>query len=169
MKKNNKEDIKENINILEKQINNKKDTQQILTKKINNKLFENIIIAIIAMIYFYLINLGSSNIETNVFIVDLKVFSVALIIFTIILFEYSYKKDDGNICIHGLEVLVLSIITLFLVYGYILYFDQFNIIVATSAFIFAIYYLVKCIILSVKIRKNYLKNLNDINEIIKKK
>ncbi len=169
MKENHKEDIKENINILEQQINNKKETQQILTKEINKKLFENIIIAIIAMIYFYLINLGSSNIETNVFIVDLKVFSVALIIFTIILFEYSYKKDDGNICIHGLEVLVLSIITLFFVYGYILYFDQFNIMVATTAFVFAIYYLVKCIILYVKMRKNYLKNLNDINEIIKKK
>lgn len=161
--------VDENIAKLESELKNKKDIPQKEEKKIYKKVFANIIIAIIIIIYFYLINLGSSNIETNVFIVDLKVFSMALITFTIILFEYSYKKELIYICIHGLESFFLAVITLFLVYGYMLYIDQFNMMVATAAFAFAIYYLIKAIIIYIKMRKKYIKNLNDINEIIKKK
>lgn len=161
--------VDENIAKLENELKNKKDIPQKEEKKIYKKVFTNIIIAIIIMVYFYLINLGSSNIETNVFIVDLKVFSMALITLTIILFEYSYKKESIYTCIYGLESFFLALITLFLVYGYMIYIDQFNMMIATAAFAFAVYYLIKAIIIYVKMRKKYIKNLNDINEIIKKK
>lgn len=161
--------ISENINKLEKEIQNKKRMPKEKQEDINKKIFENILIAIIVMIYFYLINIGSLNIETNVFLTDLKVFSVGIIIFTIILFEYSYKKENSNVCIHGIESLFISIVTLFSIYAYTLFFDKFNLLIALSAFLFAIYYVGKSIIIYKKMRKSYFKNLSDIGDIIKKK
>lgn len=161
--------INENINKLEEEIKNKKSIPKEEMTLINKKVFENIFIAIIVMIYFYFINMGSLNIETNVFLVDLKVFSICLIVFTIILFEYSYKKENGNICIHGIETLFIAIVTLFSIYAYTLFFDKFNLLIALSAFLFAIYYVGKSIIIYVKMKRNYFKKLSDIGDIIKKK
>lgn len=161
--------INENINKLEEEMRKKKSIPKDEMEPINKKIFENILIAIIVMLYFYFINMGSLNIETNVFLVDLKVFSICLIVFTIILFEYSYKKENGNTCIHGIETLLISIVTLLSIYAYTLFFDKFNLLIALSAFSFAIYYVGKSIIIYVKMKKSYFKKLSDIGDIIKKK
>lgn len=137
-------------------------------EKINARVFENILIANIIMVFLYLIGLGALNIETNIFLTDLRVFSVALITFTIILFEYSYRKNNGIVCIHGIECLVLSIFILVSIYLYTLYFRKFHMIVASISFLFAIYYVGKSIVIYQKMKKQYINGLNDIEEIIKK-
>lgn len=168
LKEKKEKQVEENIKKLEDEVIRKKEIPSEQINKMNKKVFENILIADIVMLFFYFISLGSLNIETNVFLTDLKVFSVGLVILSILLFEISYKKDSGNLCIHGIEVLVLAILTLFSTYIYATYLPKFHMIVAATSFIFAIYYVGKSIVLYQKMKKKYYTNLNDIQDIIKK-
>ena len=161
-------ELNEELANLEKEFVSKKELPKEQDLKINTKVFENIFIANIIMVFLYLINLGALNIETAVFITDLKVFSMVLIVLTIILFEYSYRKENGNIAIHAIECLVLAIFVLCSIYLYTIYFREFDIIISLASFIFAIYYVGKSIFIYIKMKKQYLASKNDINEIIKK-
>lgn len=153
---------------LEKDMMNKKHIPQKEKDKIRKKVFENILIADILMAFLYLISLGALNIETQVFLKDLKVFSLGFIIFTIILFEISYKKENGKLAINGLECFVFSIFILFSIYIYTMYMKDFDLYISLVSYVFAIYYIVKSIVISRKMKKQYIQSLSDIEEIIKK-
>lgn len=158
----------ENLEKLEQEIVNKKKLPQEEENKINSKIFENMIIADILMAFLYLVSLGSLNIETPIFITDLKVFSIALIVLTVIIFEVSYKKENGNLCIHGIEALVIAIFMLFSTYLYTMYMKEFYMYVSIFAYIMAIYYAVKSIVIYRKMKKKYIASLSDIDKIVKK-
>lgn len=159
----------ENIQKMEEIIKDKHKISNEDTKKIKRKVFENLLIAIIFVIYLYLIYLGSQNIETSIYLTDLKVFSISLLVVAIIIFEYSYKNDNGNMCIHGIEVLILAIITLFLIYIYSLFINRaFSLIITLIIILYVIYFTIKSIIILFKMKKQYFKSKNDIKEIIKK-
>ncbi|MBO5479030.1 MAG: hypothetical protein J6A04_04955 [Clostridia bacterium] len=160
--------VKKGIEQLEKERMYKKHLPKEEENKINKKVFENILIADVLMVFLYFIGLGSLNIETPIFVTDLKVFSIGLIIFTIILFEVGYKKDSANLAIHGIECLIVSIFILFSNYIYIMNIKEFHIYVAIFSYISAIYYVGKSIILYRKMKKKYIASLSDINEITKK-
>ena len=162
------EEMKENLETIEKEIKIKNYLPQEETEKISKKVFENILIADIVMIFLYFLSLGSINIESNIFITDLKVFSISLIIFTILLFEYSYRKENLNIFIHGLECFVSSLFILFSAYIYTFYLKEFDLIVTIVSCAFAVYYVLKSVIIGRRIKKQYFVNTSDINEIIKK-
>lgn len=164
----NEEELEKKIQGIEEEIIHKKQIPEVEMNKINKKVFENIVIADLVMIFFYFISLGSLNIESNVFVMDLKVFSMGLVIFSILLFERSYKKDSGNLCVHGIEALVLAIFMLFTPFIYATYFHKFHLIVSAVSFLSAIYYVGKTIYLYLKMKRNYYAKKNDINEIIKK-
>lgn len=158
-----------NLDKAKQEIEEKKRIPKEELDKIHTRIFKNLVIAIVIMFYFYFINLGYINIQGNILTTDLKVFSMGILVLAIILFEYSYKKDDGIICIHGIEVLVLAIVTLFFISIYTMYTEKFNLIVATHSFIFASYYVAKSIAIQNKMKKQYYKSINDITEIVKKK
>ena len=164
--KNNKKkekDKQENIQQIGDVIKNKNKITVETSKKIKAKIFENLIIAILFALYFYFIYLGSQNIEANVFLTDLKVFSFGLLIIAIILFEYSYRRDNGNLCIHGIEILILAIITLFLIYIYSLYINRtFSLIITSISILSIIYFMIKSIIIFFKIENADFKSKNDI-------
>ena len=164
----NQERVEEGIEQLEKERDTKKNLPKKEQDKINQKVFENLLIANAIMAFLYFIGLGSLNIETSIFLVDLKVFSMGFIIFTIILFEISYQKENGHLCIHGIEGLVLSIFILFSNYLYAIDIKNFQAYVSIFAYAFAIYYIARCIILSIKMKEQYIASLSDIEEIIKK-
>lgn len=73
----------------------KKMSGEILNQT-NKKIFTNILIAIAVMVFFCFVNLGFKNIQEDIFLTDLKVFSMSILILTITLFEISYKKDSRN-------------------------------------------------------------------------
>lgn len=158
--------IKEIQTELEEQAKQQRKLPEEIEKKLNRRVFNNIIIAIVIMVYLFFINIGSLNIETVTFIKDLKVFSMLLIILTIAIFEYSYKKDNGAICINGIETLILAIITLITPYMYVIVSKKFNLIVASISLLFGAYYVGKAIIIYKKGKKEYLKEANDISEIL---
>lgn len=158
----------DNIEKMEAEIVEKNKLPEQEENKINKKVFENILIADILMAFFYFISLGSLNIETPVFITDLKVFSISLIICTIILFEVSYRKENGNLAIYGIECMVIAIFVLVCTYLYSMYIKDFYLYVSIFSYLAAAYYVGKSIVINQKMKKHYYESLSDIDEIIKK-
>ena len=78
----------------------------------------------------------------------------------------AYHKDEDSLAITGIEVLALAIHTLtsFNVINKIGFtFDNYMLV---SCFIIFIYYLLKSIILYTNEKREYLKSLSDISEIV---
>lgn len=168
MKKENIDTKKKNIENISKVIEEKRKIPKDIKNKINTKRFQNAAIAIIAFIYLGALNLGMINIPTENYLMDLKVFSMLLLIGSIILFEVAYKKDKGEIFLHGIEAMVAAIFTEYLIYMYSIFYNTFGSIVLSFGILCLIYYAVKVLILKKKIIKEYNKSLIDINEIVKK-
>lgn len=154
---------------LEKEIEEKKKLPKEKIIEINTKIFQNIMLAITIMLFLLFINLGYRNIGKEAYITDLKVFSISLIIITIILFEKAYKKDSGQWAIHGIEVFVLSVLTLSFPFIVSTLPEQFMLIVGCISFLFGIYYVGKSIIINIKEKRSYFKNNSDIKQITKNK
>lgn len=152
--------------ITEEKKKNKKMSKE-YEAKANKNIFKNVIIAIVILMFCILKILGYMNIREETFIVDLKVFSISILIFAIILFEKSYKDINLSLFIHGIEALFISIITLCEVYIYQLFTDKFVMVIAIEAILISVYYIIKCIRIYRKTKKEYLKSLSDISEIVK--
>lgn len=163
-----KREHKKNIENLEKVMEQKKKIPKEVKDKINAKRFENVIAAVIVLIYLAGLSMGMANIPTDTYITDLKVFTVMLLVVTIITFEYGYKKDNGYIWLHGIEVMIMAIFTLYLIYLYSIYYSTYNTLLMSVGVAYLMYYVVKIIITNRRMRKNYSKSLTDIGEIVKK-
>ena len=137
--------------------------------EINREILKNLLIATAIILLMLCFHLGFINIPKENFIIDLRFFSVLLLVISIILFEKSYKKDNGKYFVYGIEILILAILILFLPYFYFHCKDRLaRILIAISPAFFGIYYCVKGIIIEHKMRKKYKKESNDIKEIVKK-
>ena len=159
---------KDNIEKLTKEVEEKKKIPKEVKEKINARVFENMIIAAIIMVYLVSLNFGMTNIPTDTYRTDLKVFSILLLIITIMIFEWGYKKDNESIWLHGVEVMVLGVITLYLIYLYSMYYSTYGTLILSIGIVYLIYYAIKIVIIQKRIEKEYIKSLNDIGEIIKK-
>lgn len=158
----------ENIRKLDEQIKQSKKIPKEYKKKINKQLILNIITIVVMAIYLCCINILSLYMETETYLTYIKVLSVALAVIAVIYFEFSYRKDNEKLFLYGVEVLFLAIITLFSNYAYYMFFDRFNYILIGITIAFVIYYIVKIMIIKIKMKKQYYKNQNDIKEIVKK-
>lgn len=154
------------------EIEKQKQEKKILPKEqldhIHKRVFTNLMIATVIIVYFIFIILGYVNIKREAFLIDLRVFSLAILLGAILLFEKSYQKDNGTICIYGIETLALAIVTLVSIYVCILFETKFVLLVAIASYSFAIYYIAKAIVIHKKMTKEYIKSLSDIKEIVKK-
>ena len=169
MARKSKKQTLENIEKMKQNIEESKKLPKEQLDKMNKRVFDNILIAIFVMLYFYLINLGSINIAPEKLELDLKVFSVVTILITVFIFEIAYKKDSGRIAIYGIESIFISLATLFLAYLFTIYNKSFHLVVFWISLAFAIYYVAKSMIIYLKMKKEYSKSLSDIGDIIKEK
>ena len=135
-------------------------------KLIRKKIFENLIIAIAMMIYFIIINFSYIRIDENLLLQGIKIASLVILFISIVTFEIAYNKDSGSIARNGIEVLVLAIHTLtirIVVNKFKMDFDKY---VLYSTYTFAIYYVLKSMIIYTIEKKKYLDSLSDIHEIV---
>ncbi len=135
-------------------------------KKIYKKVFSNILLGIIVTLYFIGIGVGFLNIEGPTFITDLKVFSLAILAISIILFEYAYGKDDDNTALYGIEMLFVAIMSLVLLYTCILHQDKFVAVANIVACIGVLYYLVKSISIYIREKLKWKKTISDVKKIV---
>ena len=160
--------VKEAVTKIGEQIQEKRKLLKQESNKINTKVFENVVLAIFIMLYVIFLNLGFVNIERNIYLTDLRVFSASFLIVAIILFEKAYTKENSTWGIHGIESLVLGFITMFFVYYAMKYPSSYIFISLYYAYLFAAYYLIKSTVIAVKMKKEYRDKLSDIKEIVKK-
>ena len=137
-------------------------------KIIRNRILKNTAIAIIVIAYLIALNVLSLYIETNTYILGIKILCVVLAVISVIYFELSYRKDNGYLFLHGAEFLVLATITLFSVYAYSLFFITYNNILLYISIVVIIYYIIKTILTLRNMKKQYYDEQNDIKEIVKK-
>lgn len=156
----------ENVEIEKIKETIKKEIPEEEVKKINKSIFQNILIALLIIVYFIFLNLGFKNIKTDVYVTDLKVFSMCILLTAIALIENAYKKERGDLAIYGIEMIVLAITTVALIYVNLMLSTRYMYIVNAISYIFAIYYLIKSIVIYFKRKKQYF--VRDMKEIMKK-
>ena len=152
---------------LEEEKKRKKIPKEI-SQEILKKIFINLIIAIAIMGYFAILNYSYDKINQDNLVNIIEICSGVLLLICLILFEVSYKKDSGTLAITAIEFLVLTFHSLLIIHIITRYEYQFQFYILTSSYIIAIYYVLKSIILYTKGRREYLKGLSDISEIVKK-
>lgn len=135
-------------------------------KKIANKIWGNILFAVISMIFFIGVKILSENIEFETMDIILKSVSMAIMITSIIIFEIAYKKDKGTIAITGIEVLVIAIYILSITHIIKMFSFDFKTYIITSSYLFSIYFVLKSIIIYTNEKRKYLKSLSDIKDIV---
>lgn len=135
--------------------------------KIYKKMFYNLLLALGVLIYFIFLDLGYLKLEADVLKNDLKVFAVILLGFTIYFIEKAYHTSKGTYAVHAAELMILSIITLYMPYVYFYHNKIAQFIFSTSAVYLAIYYIIKCIIMYFLYKKRYITNASDISEIVR--
>ena len=166
------EKIEETVSQLTKMKKDKKKQKQKMpenvARQIFKKVFNQLLAAIGILLYFAVLNLAYINMNTERLFADIKVFATAFLVGGIIMFEKAYNKDLEKYAVIGIELTIISLHTLSIMHIITLFKYDFRIYLLTSAYIFAIYYVIKSIVVYARERKIYLRGLNDISDIIKK-
>lgn len=167
MKRKEKE-IRANLEKFEEVIKSKKKLPEEVKKKILKKTFTNAVILFIALLYLGCLQIGEMNLQTDYYIIALKVLSVVFTVATIILLEMTYKFNRNDMIVHCVELLIITFFTLFLIVAYSIYYGNFYKIIIAGMIVCAIYYIFKCFIIWIKLKKEHYKSLNDIQAIVAK-
>ena len=136
--------------------------------KMNKQIQSNILIAIALMIYFLILSTTYQILGQMTVLSATKILAIVLLLLGIFVMERAYKKDDGKLAIHSIEVLLIAAHTLSIRYVVAKYDFSFPLYITVSSYIFAIYFVFKSIIIYTKQRKEYLESFSDIPEITKK-
>lgn len=146
-------------------INEEKKLSQAIKNEIAKKALNNFLIALDILLLFIILIVTSRNLNKEITAIIYKISSAALFVFTLVLFEVAYKKDDDSITIHSIEMLVLSITTLLTPYIFVDRPTTFSLIVGAY---FTAYYILKNLVIYKKEKNKYLRQTSDIAQIIKK-
>ena len=134
-------------------------------EKISKKVLNNFLIALDILLLFIILMIAARNINKYITVLIYKASSVVLFIFTLILFETAYKKDNDEIAIHGIEMFFLSVITLLTPYIFI---EKTSVVTSIVGAYFTAYYILKNLVIYKKEKNKYIREKSDISEIIKK-
>jgi len=130
-------------------------------------IVKNILTAIGIMCYFIVLNFAYSRMDLGRLVEDIKVFAGTFLVLGILALEKAYKEDSGKTAITGIELLVLSLHSLSIMHVISLFKYDFRLYLLVSSYVIAIYYVLKAIFNYTKDRREYLKGLSDISEIVK--
>lgn len=146
-------------------INEEKKLNQETKNEIAKKALNNFLIALDILLLFIILIVTSRNLNREITTIIYKISSTVLLVFTLVLFEVAYKKDNESIAIHSIEMLVLSITTLLTPYIFVDRPTTFSLIVGTY---FTAYYILKNLVIYKKEKNKYIRQTSDITQIIKK-
>lgn len=137
------------------------EVKHVILKKVLN----NFLIALGILLLFIGLIIISRTLKKDTTLLIYKVCSILLFTITLFIFEWAYKKDNDNLCVHGIEMLILSITTLLTPYIFLERPNTFTLIVGDY---FTAYYILKNLVVYKKEKNKYVKEQNDIKQIIKK-
>ena len=137
-------------------------------EKYLKEIYLNLLKAIITTFFFFVLNLAYENVSSEHLSIGIEILTMIFLFISIYIFEKAYKKDDGNLAIQGIEILILSTYTLtsrHITNKFNFDFKAYSII---GLYVFAIYFVLKSIVIYTKGRKEEVEELSDIREIVKK-
>ena len=132
------------------------------------KLTKDLILAICLIAYVLILALAYTKMNIDRLSKDIEVFAGVFLVLGLLGLEKAYKLDEGKIAITAIELLVMSFYSLSIMHIVALIKCDFINYMFFSAGGIAIYYLIKEIIIFTKQKKEDLKNLSDISEIVRK-
>lgn len=149
----------------------KKVTLKEVFANINNvitgDILANLAYSSMIMIYFMFFNIQYEAVSEVILTKYINISSIIFLVISIAIIEISYKKEDGNTLIYGLEFLVLAIFTLLIKHMPKLFGCSTQTYILVGSYLFAIYYMLKSTILYTRERQQELKQFSDIQEIVK--
>ena len=149
----------------------KKVTIKEIFKNINNVItgdvLANLAYSSMIMIYFMFFNIQYEVVSELILTKYINLSSLAFLLISILIIEISYKKENDNLLIYGLEFLALAIFTLLIKHIPKLLRCSTQTYILVGSYLFAIYYMLKSTILYTKERQEELKKFSDIKEIVK--
>lgn len=132
-----------------------------------NTVFKNLLKAIGIMAYFIVLNFAYTRMNVDRLTNDIEVFAGIFLVLGLVMLERAYKKDSGKMALSGIELLCLSMHSLSINHVITFYQYDFRFYLLSSSYVFAIYYVLKSIIIYTREKRQYLKNMSDISEIVK--
>ena len=135
--------------------NKKAKTDNKVPNEIIKQIFINILIANILMIIFFIIMFLYNEVTFEKLELSIQTFSGIFLLLGLINMEKSYKTDSNAKLIRAIEFFTISIYTLSIMHIIKKYQYDFQIYTAASSYIFAIYYVLKSIIIYTNCKKFY--------------
>ena len=144
-----------------------KDIFKNINNLITGDVLANLAYSSIIMIYFMFFNIQYEAVSSDILVKYINISSMIFLFISIMIIEISYKKEDDNILIYGLEFLVLAIFTLLIKHIPKLFECNTQTYILIGSYLFAIYYMLKSTILYTFEKQQELKKYSDIKEIVK--
>ncbi len=148
-------------------IENKKYFPKDIKQDVLKQVFRCLLEAIFIIFYFAILNYAYKSMNNNRLIEDIKIFSGVFLLIGILFIEKGYKKEKFELSLYGIEIIFISFHSLSIMHVINRFDFNFQYYLLVSSYIFAIYFVLKAIILYTKGKKDYLKNLSDISDIVK--
>lgn len=137
-------------------------------EKYLKEIYLNVLKAIIIIFYFLVLNLSYEKLNVEYLEKGIQILTMIFLFIAIYIFEKAYKKDDGNLAIQGIEILILATYTLTTRHITDKFNFNFKSYSLVAAYMYAIYFILRAIIVYTKGRKDLAENFSDIKEIVKK-
>lgn len=153
--------------LMEKELEDKRKLTKEVKDKMNKMIFINLNIAIVFMLIMIGINIAYLNISSEKFILFIKLFSILSVFSSVLTFEIAYRKESVSKMFYGIELLVFSIIIMYIPYVYLHMPQMVKQILMLAPLYFSIYYVEKSIFINRKVTREYINNLSDVKEIVK--
>ena len=128
--------------MIERNVKNLKEVDE----KTMKDVYANIVKAILVIFYFLIVNLAYENVNIETLNRGIQLFTMIFLFITIFIFEISYKKDDTKLAIEGIELLVLSFITLTIDHVITKYHFELKPYALVISYVYAIYFILKGIV-----------------------
>lgn len=153
--------------VLEKieKINEDKKLTEDLKKIIFKKIFDNLFIGTNVILLFTILVLSALFLDKQTLVNIYNLSSIVMLASAIFIFEVAYKKDSGSLAINGIEMLVTSIVILFMPYS-LVKLNAFPLKIINVYVV--IYYIAKAIIMYSRYKSKTLLENSDIKQIVKK-
>lgn len=146
----------------------RKNVNRAIDRRTSTQVFINLIIAMVIMAYFCVVGVVYKQVDIEGIETTVKISTLVFLLISLILIERAYKKKSKKIVLHAFEILALAIHSLTTMYIIKICDFDFNKYVLISSYVFSIYYVLKCIIINTKARRDYLMGMSDITDIVQK-
>ena len=157
----------ENLELATEELEEKRKLPLTLKNEIFKSIFHSLLIAVIIMAYLCIVNVLFHFLDEIKFEIAMKYFALFTIVATVVTIEVAYRRESKRTAIVGIELLLISVFSLYVPYFYLMaspFFMKLSIIVPA---LIAVYYVIKAILIFKSGEFKYHEDLSDVKDILK--